>query len=178
VTGSVVRDSSITGADVHDGSLRAADFDPADLELLRGPKGDAGPKGDPGLPGVAGPPGEPGASGIQRLSWTGSDVTGYVNDTPLVDRQLATAGGWLMLATMQVTNSGSSDDWFGCGLFVNGQQIGGGGGDNVAAGTTKELNSVGFGPVVANAEVVLKCESGGSGTFDLSGITLRLAKLM
>ena len=82
-----------------------------------------------------------------------------------------------MLATMQVTNSSASDDWFACGLFVDGQQTGGGG-DNVAAGATKELNAVGFGPADANAEVVLKCESGGSGTFDLADVSVNLAKLM
>ena len=82
-----------------------------------------------------------------------------------------------MLASMQVRNSGASDDWFNCGLFVGGQQIGGGG-ENISAGTTRELNSVGFGPADANEQVVLKCESGGSESFDLADISLRLAKLM
>jgi hypothetical protein len=178
VTGAAVHDGSVTGADVKDGSLRAADFAAGDLELLRGPKGDTGAKGDQGPQGPAGPTGEPGAAGIEHVSWTGADVTSYVNDTPLVDQHVPANGGWLMLATMQVTNTSASDDSFNCGLYVDGQQVGGGG-DSVSAGTTKELNSVAFGPADAGTEVVLKCENGGGGgTFDVSGISIRLAKLM
>jgi hypothetical protein len=171
-----VHDGSLTGRDVRNGTLRVADFDASDLDLLRGPKGDMGPQGQQGAQGPQGPAGPQGSSGIERASWSGSDVTGYVNDTPIFD-QVPGAGGWLMLANYQVTNTSASDDWFGCGLFVNGQQIGGGG-DNVPAGTTREQNAVGFGPVDANEHVVVKCQSGGSGTFDLSGVTLQLAKLM
>ena len=171
-----VHDGSLTGADVRNGSLRAADFDASDLDLMRGAKGDTGPQGPQGAQGAQGPAGPQGSSGIERASWTGIDVSGYVNDTPVFD-QVPGAGGWLMLANYQVANTSLSDDWFGCGVFVGGQQIGGGG-DNVPAGTTREQNSVGFGPVDANEHVVVKCQSGGSGTFDLSNLTLKLAKLM
>jgi uncharacterized protein YjbI with pentapeptide repeats len=180
VTGAVVRNQSLTGSDLKDGSVRAADFDPRELDLLRGAKGDAGAKGEQGPQGpqgAQGPPGEPGSSAIERASWQGSDMNGYVNGTTIIDRQVPTSGGWLMLAHFEVTNTSGPDDWFNCGLFVGGQQIGGGG-DNIQAGTTRELNAVGFGPADADEHVVVQCESGGSGTFDIANVSLSLAKLM
>jgi hypothetical protein len=170
--------NSVLGGDVKDGSLRAADLDPADLELLRGPQGAPGAQGVPGPQGPAGPAGDPGSSGIQRASWTSPDVAGYVSDTPLLDHQVPANGGWLMLAVLHVTNTSASDDWFSCGVYVDGQQIGGGGGDTVTAGTTRQIGAVGFGPVQTSQHITVKCQSGGSGSFDLTALSLSVAKLM
>ncbi|CAN5706524.1 hypothetical protein BH20ACT14_BH20ACT14_14250 [soil metagenome] len=176
VTGALVRDQSVTGSDLKDGSLRAVDFDAQDLELLRGPRGEAGPKGDQCAQGTQGPAGEPGSAGIERISFTGSDVNGYVNGSALIDRQVPTQGGWLMLARAEVTNSGVTDESFNCGLVVGGQTIGGGG-DFIPVGTTKEIVSVAFGPVDANEQVLLGCD-GGAGTFDVANVSISLARLM
>jgi hypothetical protein len=177
VTGFLVRNQSLTSADLKDGSVRAADFNPGDLQQFRGSKGDPGPKGDTGPQGPQGAAGVPGSSDIVRLSSTGPDASGYVNNTPLIQQLVSTSGGWLMLARMNVSNTGGSDDWFNCGLAVDGRTLGGGG-DNVQAGTTKEIDSLAFGPVDAGQQVVLSCEGGGSTTFDVSNVRLSIAKLM
>lgn len=183
VTGALVRNQSLTGLDVRDGSLGAADFDAAALSVLRGPKGDAGAagaaglKGDTGAQGPQGPAGPAGTSDIARLSWSGADAPGYVDGTALITNGVDAGGGWLMMGRMDVTNTGGSDDWFNCGVFVDGTQLGGGG-DSVAAGTTRQVVAVGFGPVDVGDVVTLACFSGGSSTFDVANVTMSLAKLM
>lgn len=183
VTGALVRNQSLTGLRRERRVVDLCRFHVNDLELLRrqkgdaGPKGGAGPKGDAGSQGAPGPAGPPGSSDITRLTWNAPDAGGYVNGTPLIDQQVPADGGWLMLARTDVSNTGASDDWFDCALVVDGQTIGGGG-NNVAAGTTAEIISVAFGPVDASDHVVLACDSGGSSTFDLASIRISLAKLM
>lgn len=183
VTSMLVRNASLTGLDVRDGSLNAADFNAAALEGMRGPKGDTGAqgatgaKGDSGAQGPQGPAGPAGTSDISRLSWSGSDAPGYVDGTPLVSNGVNATGGWLMMGRMDVTNTGGSDDWFNCGVFVDGVQLGGGG-DNVPAGATRQVVGVGFGPVDVGDDVTLACFSGGSSTFDVANVSMSLAKLM
>jgi hypothetical protein len=191
ITGADIKDRSLTGADVADrslsarklrlasingstvldGSLRAADFDPADLVAMAGPAGPAGAKGDQG------PKGDPGDSGIVRLSAKGSDVTNYVDGAVLASKTVTADGGWLVWARLDATNTSGTDDSFNCGLFVNGQGFGGGG-DWIPAGTTKLINTVGFGPADTGHPVELWCDAGGSATFDVAGVRISLAKLM
>ena len=179
----LVRNGSLSGTDVRDRSLRAVDFDQSDLELLRGPQGDpgasgpVGPKGDQGPTGPQGPKGDPGSSDIVRLVWTAPDASTYVNGTPLINESVPAEGGWLMLATIDVTNTGISDENFGCALVVDDLTVGGGG-DFVPAGATKEIISIAFGPADPSDEVILVCDGGAGATFDLSNIRLSLAKLM
>ena len=93
-TGATIRDRSITGADVanrslsakklklqtvtgalvRDGSLRAAEFDAADLQKLVGPAGPPGPTGATGAKGDEGKTGDPGAAGIVRDSASGANA--------------------------------------------------------------------------------------------------------
>lgn len=71
VTGAQVKDASLTGRDVKDGSLRLSDLARADRATLRGSAdstapgaaGAAGPKGDRGETGARGPAGPQGAAG-------------------------------------------------------------------------------------------------------------------
>ena len=162
-----LRLGSLTGALVRDGSLRAADFDPADLAAMVGPAGPAGPPG---------PKGDPGTSDIVRLSWSADDVTNYVNDTVLISQAVTADGGWLLWARIDVTNTGVTDERFDCGLVMNGQGMGGGGA-YLPAGTTKLVNSVGFGHADPSQPIELLCVGGGAGTFDLANIRLSVAKL-
>jgi hypothetical protein len=60
---------------------------------------------------------------------------------------------------------------------VNGQGFGGGG-DWIPAGTTKLVNTVGFGPADTSHPVELWCDGGDSATFDVVGVRMSLAKLM
>jgi hypothetical protein len=200
ITGATIRDRSITGADVanrslsakklklqtvtgalvRDGSLRAADFNAADLQKLLGPAGPAGPPGPAGATGAKGDEGktgDPGAAGIVRDSASGANAPNYVDHDVLLSHAVPLAGGWLVWAQLDVTNTSGSGDNLNCGLFVNGQGFGGGG-DYLNAGETKHLNVVGFGPADPSQPVELWCERGGSGTFDVANVGASFAKIM
>jgi hypothetical protein len=70
ITGRQIKDNSVTGADLRDGTVRTRDL-AAPLQPRAGtpgPAGPAGPKGDAGpagAPGPAGPQGAPGLSGYE-----------------------------------------------------------------------------------------------------------------
>jgi len=200
VTGADVRDRSLSGADVanrslsakklklqtvtgalvRDGSLRPADFNASDLKAMvgaagaTGPAGPAGPAGAKGDEGKRGDPGE----GILHVSASGADAPNYVNDDVLVSQTLPADGGWLGWAQLDATNTTASDDNFNCGLFVNGQQLGGGC-DWIPAGTTKHINAIGIGPAGPGQPVEVWCESGGNGgMFNVTNVSARFAKIM
>ena len=72
VTGTNIKDGTVTGRDVRNRSLGANELTPKALRSLTarsgsqgaaGPKGDTGPKGDPGARGPAGPRGSAGPAG-------------------------------------------------------------------------------------------------------------------
>lgn len=179
LTAKKLRLQTVTGAQVRDGSLRAADFNPDDLQKLVGPAGSTGPAGPAGPAGAKGDEGKKGdpGSGILRVSATGPDAPNYVNDTVLISQTLPVDGGWLGWAQLDATNSGS-DDSLNCGLYSNGQQLGGGG-DFVAAGTTKHINVVGFGPAGPGQPLEVSCESGGGGgTFSLTNVSAKFANIL
>jgi hypothetical protein len=199
ITGADVKDRSLTGADVadrsiapkklrlgsltsalvRDGSLRSSDFDPAALAGLTGPAGPAGSAGPKGDQGAQGPKGDPGSSDIVRLSATAPDASHYVDDTVLLSQAVSADGGWLVWASLTVTNTSAVDDGLNCGLRSSGGGQFGGGGDWFPAGTTRQLNVVGFGPVGPSQPVELWCVSNGNGgTFDVTGIGAKLAKIM
>jgi hypothetical protein len=171
---------TVTGVQVRDGSLRASDFNQGDLKTMVGPAGaagPAGPAGPAGSKGDEGKTGDPGA-GIVHVSASGADATNYVNDAVLISQTLPADGGWLGWAQLDATNTSGNDDNFNCGLFVNGQQLGGGG-DWVPAGTTKHINAVGFGPAGPGQPVEVWCESGGNGgTFNVANVGAKFAKIM
>lgn len=169
VNGRVVQNRSLTGTDIQNGSVRLADLAPSDLQQMRGPQGEPGPQGPQG------PQGDP---GIVRSSATAPDVPNYADGTTILSHSVASEGGWLMMARMDVTNTSANDDSINCALRVGGQDIGGGG-NNVPAGATIQIVAVGFAPVAPSQPIELLCGGGGSGgTFDLANIRLSLAKLM
>ena len=59
ITGKQIKNSSVTGADVRDGSLTKVDFSGS----IAGPRGPVGPEGPEGTQGPAGPKGATGATG-------------------------------------------------------------------------------------------------------------------
>ena len=71
ITGSMIKNSSITTADVKNSSLLSSDFKPGQLPAgAQGPTGPAGAKGDKGETGAAGADGAdggPGMSGYERI---------------------------------------------------------------------------------------------------------------
>lgn len=58
-----IRDNSVRGVDIRDGSIRLRDIAPADLVQLDGKAGPAGAAGPAGPAGQAGAPGSPGPAG-------------------------------------------------------------------------------------------------------------------
>jgi hypothetical protein len=172
---------TVTGALVRDGSLRTADFNQDDLKALvgtAGATGPAGPAGPAGAKGDEGKKGDPGSSDIVRDAASGSSATNYANDDVLLSHAVPADGGWLVWAQLDVTNTSASGDWFNCGVFVDGQQLGGGGTNDLPAGTTMHINTVGFGPAGPGQPVDLWCEHGGAGTFDVANVTANFAKIM
>jgi hypothetical protein len=67
VTGKQIRDETLTGLDVRDGSLASVEFG----HLVPGPQG---PQGVQGAPGPQGPPGAPGTSGWVTVVGDGVDI--------------------------------------------------------------------------------------------------------
>jgi hypothetical protein len=93
ITGKEIKNSSITGVDIKDGTLGAAELSPAAKSILKGsagpqgPQGLQGPAGAAGVIGTTGPKGDPGRSALSTLL-PGEKLTGGFN----VDAH-ATAGG-------------------------------------------------------------------------------------
>jgi hypothetical protein len=172
LTGADIQNDSLTGADIRSGSLGSNVFSSAARENLRGATGPAGPKGDTGAPGETGPQGPAGA-GITATIVNGEDVANYQDLDPLATGQLPVAGDYVVFAKITAHNTSVNDDILECGLFIDGQAVGGGGVD-VTAGTTASGNTVGATSVSAPTAVTLKCQRHGTGTFDLSHITLRI----
>jgi len=79
VTGANVRDESLTGRDVKNGSIGPRDLSKK-ARARRGPKGDPGPRGAPGALGPKGDPGAPGAKGDSGPAGPGATrLAGGVN---------------------------------------------------------------------------------------------------
>ncbi len=181
LTAKKLRLQTVTGAQVRDGSLRAADFNTDDLQKLVGPSGStgpAGPVGPAGAKGDEGKKGDPGSSDILRASASGVNATNYADGDVLLSKAVPSDGGWLGWAQLDVTNTSVDDARFNCGLFVNGQQLGGGG-DFLPAGATKHINAVGFGGADPGHPVELLCgRDNNTGTFDIANVSANFAKIM
>ena len=133
LTGADIQNDSLTGADIRDGSLGSNLFSAAARANLRGatgPEGPAGPKGDTGAQGPAG-------AGITADIVKGDDVANYQDLEPLATGQLTSAGDYVVFANLTVHNTGASDDYLECGLFIGNQAVGGGGVDTTAGNTAE-----------------------------------------
>jgi hypothetical protein len=172
LTGTDIQNDSLTGADIRAGSLGSNLLSSAARANLRGATGPAGPAGATGASGPQGPAG----AGVTTVTATGADVAGYQDLDPLATGTLPVAGDWVVFASVNAHNTGGSDDNLNCGLFINGNQVGGGGAW-VTAGSTVGVSGVGAIPVGAPADVTLKCTGNSVTTFDLSNVTMRMHNL-
>ena len=181
LTGADVQDGSLTGRDIRDGSLRAADFSRADLPLLKPARrarvivrGSRGPKGDSGPPGAAGPAGAPAA--LPSVSATGTDVTGYVDGSPLASVALPTAGTWLLLGRFDATNTGASGDYLNCAFQVGAAQAGAAG-VQADPGAMSKASPVSVLRVDDPQSASLMCGGSGVTTFDIANISMTAVRL-
>ncbi len=184
ISGSDVRDESLTGADVQNHTLSGADiragslgsglFSPQAQANLRGAKGATGAQGEPG---ATGPQGAAGA-GVTTDTVTGADAADYQDLTPLATAPLTRAGDYVMFVDVTAHNTGLVDDNLNCGLFI-GNSAFGGGGTSLTAGATSTFTTVGATHVAAgdSKTVTLKCQGGGVTTYDLSNIQMRIHDL-
>lgn len=172
LTGADIQNDSLTGADIRAGSLGSNLFSGAARANLRGAAGAAGPAGETGATGLQGPAG----AGVTTTTATGADAPDYQDFTPLATATLTVAGDWVVFASVTAHNTGGSDDNLNCGLFIDGNQAGGGGAW-VTAGSTVGVTAVGAIPAAAPAVVTLKCTGNSVTTFDLSDVTMRMHNL-
>jgi hypothetical protein len=67
ITGKQIKDGTVTGADVKNGSLRLKDLNSTSIQGPAGPQGPQGPRGDTGPRGANGDTGAQGPQGLQGL---------------------------------------------------------------------------------------------------------------
>ena len=115
----------------------------------------------------------PAGAGITADVVNGDDVANYQDLEPLATGQLTSAGDYVVFANLTVHNTGASDDYLECGLFIGNQAVGGGGVDTTA-GNTSSGSTVGAISVTAPTALTLKCRGHSATTFDLSHVTLRI----
>ena len=182
ITGAVVKDGSITGSDIRNGSLHSADFSPATLAKLTratGATGATGETGETGAAGATGPQGPVGAPAtLKSISSTGADITNYHDGDAIVIADADAAGYYLAIASGTVTNTGSSDEYLNCGFDVAGT-VAGAAGFSTTAGNATSGSSVTVAPTTTpNQTVRFVCfGSGGGNTFDLANLKMKLVKL-
>jgi hypothetical protein len=173
LTGADVQNDSLTGADIRAGSLGSNLFSSVARANLRGQTGPAGPKGDTGATGATGPAGK----GVTVTPVTGPDVSNYQNLDTLATATLADAGDYVVFASVTAHNTGGLDANFGCGILVDGNIVGGGGGVTIVAGTTATTSGVGAVPASGPVTVTLACDGGTGTTYDVSNISMRIHNL-
>jgi hypothetical protein len=181
-SGRDVKDDSLTGADIQNDSLTGADIRPGSLGSnalsifaranLRGATGATGPAGPQGETGARGPAG----AGVTATVVTGDPVTNYQDMGQLASAPLNSIGDFVVFAHLTVTNTGAAAEFLQCGLFIDDQEVGGGGVD-VPAGGTASGSTVGAMSITAPTNVTLKCHPSGATTFDISGISMRIHNL-
>jgi hypothetical protein len=184
LTGRNVKDESLTGADVQNDSLTAADIKAGSLGSnafsavaranLRGSTGATGAKGETGAAGAQGPAG----LGVNTTQVNGDDVTNFQDGALLLTAPLAKAGDYVLFVDVTAHNTGGSDGWVSCNLFLDGSQFGGGG-TNVTAGATTTFSSVGATHIAVDGakSVTLNCNVDTSTTYDVSNVTVRIHNL-
>jgi hypothetical protein len=173
LTGADIQNDSLTGADIRGGSLGSNVFSAVARANLRGATGPAGPRGDKGETGQQGPAG----AGVTATIVNGDDAANYPDGALLATGPMPTIGDYVIFANLTAHNTGANDDGLNCGLFINGQQIGGGGA-YVTAGSTASATTVGaISLTSAPADITLSCTTSGVTTFDLSHVTLRVHNL-
>jgi hypothetical protein len=180
LTGRDMRNGSLTGLDVKNGSLKAADFNAHVLSSLRRAQGTSvvrGPKGEQGVRGPAGPAGPAGApAALPSQSSSGPDVVGYADNAPLVDITLPSAGTWLLVGHLRVTNTGASSDNLNCLYDVDGVQNGAFG-SQVDPAATVTGAPVSLAPLDSPGTASLRCAGNGVTSFDFAGLSITAIRL-
>jgi len=120
LTAKDVKNSSVTGADVKNGALGSADFGKPVKASLKGQRGDQGPAGQAGAPGTPGAPGPDGVKAPERSNLV-ANINGSNLDSEILTKAvpagqyLVTAKGMLFAAdagevTCRLRNGASTVD--------------------------------------------------------------------
>lgn len=195
ITGAVIKDGSITGADIQseslssrdlkrdsvtgsvirNGSLHSADFSRATLAKLMRATAATGATGTTGATGPQGPVGAPAT--LRSISSTGADISDYHDGDAIVTADADDAGYYLAIASGTVTNTGNNDDYLNCGFHVAGT-LAGAAGFSTTAGNATSGSSVTVAPTsIPNQTVKFVCFGSGATTFDLANLKMKLVKL-
>lgn len=180
LTGADIQNDSLTGADIRAGSLGSNLFSTIARANLRGQTGATGAKGETGEMGPQGPAGK----GVTATTVTGDDVTDYQALAPLASAALPASGDYVVFANVTAHNTGASNDYFACALFIGDNIVGGGNGNSIDAGATSLVTGVGAVPVSDPVTITLKCQGGTLPggvdpvtTYDVSNVSLRVHNL-
>ena len=185
ITGADVKDQSLTAADIKSGSLGLNSLSKhvrSQLENNRAAAvatpGPEGPKGDPGAAGPQGPVGQqgPAGQGVTTETATGADAPNYQDLTPLAGHQLTTPGDYVIFTTLTVTNTGANNEYLNCGYRFNGT-INGAAGVDTTAGSTATGISTGVISVDSPGTVEFLCTGNGNTTYDITNIRMRIHNL-
>ena len=141
-----LRKASVRSAEVRNGALRAHDFNRADLP------------------------------GLTRRTVRAENITNYSNFDPIVSYRTPQSGDFLTLVRFSVTNTGSSDEFLGCGFRANRNQYPTAGADTRAGQTTRAF-SVTVVEVDSLARITFICAGSGGTTYDIRNIRLRVFRL-
>jgi hypothetical protein len=178
ISGANVKNHSLTGLDVKNGSLGLKALSRnarAKLQGAAGAAGAAGPQGPQGPTGAQGSAGAPGANGtgITTATTSGTDVTNYQDLTPLASYSVPVGGDYVIFTTLTVHNTGANGEYLNCGYRVDGTINGAAGVDTTAGGTATGTSTGAFhAPGAATVEFL--CMGNGNTTYDISDITMRI----
>lgn len=184
LTGADIKNHSLSGVDIKNGSVGIRTLTPAAVRRLRGargPAGASGPQGQQGNPGPAGPqgpagaPGAPGA-GVTTSTTTGPNISDYQDLTPLASGSLPATGDYVVFTSLTVHNTGAVNEYLNCAYRIGSTVIGAAGVDTTAGGTTSGT-SVGAFSASGPATVEFVCAGNGNTTYDISDITMRIHNL-
>jgi hypothetical protein len=186
LSGADVRNHSLSGADMRAGSLGSNTFSAAARLNLRGAKGDPGAAGAKGEPGAAGEQGVPGAHGVPGAQGpaglgittdevSAADVPNYQNNTQLAATTVSKAGDYLAYVDVTAHNTGPFGSSFNCTLYIAGQPVGSQG-TSAASGGTSSFFVFGSMRLLVDGpqSVTVSCSIFGGGTWDVTGIRIRV----
>ncbi|MCY7303528.1 MAG: collagen-like protein [Thermoleophilia bacterium] len=181
ITGADVKNHSLTGVEIKDGSLGLKTLSTAARTTLKGNRGPRGIPGSTGLPGAAGPQGSAGpqgppGAGVATASATGADVADYQNYAPLATAQLTVGGDYVGFTTFTVHNTGTESEYLNCGFRFDGNLIGAAGVDTTP-GTTVTTTSVGAFNAPNSGSLEFLCVGNGNTTYDISDVEMRIHNL-
>ena len=184
LTGANVKDNSLTGADIENGSLGLKTLSPSVRVRLKGTRGQTGARGLQGQQGIqgsagpqgaTGPHGTPGA-GVTIATTSGADASDYQDYTPLASYPLPVGGDYVIFTTLTVHNTGASGEYLNCAYRLDGTLIGAAGVET-SAGATVTGSSVGAFSAPSAGTVEFLCAGNGNTTYDISNITMRIHNL-